>query len=66
MNMIGTALAVLTAGAAAAPTYIRAGRLIAVPGQPPRGPSTIVVDHGRIVAVTDGQIAVAPGQGHRP
>ncbi len=60
--LTGTALAVLmAAGAAAAPTYIRAGRLIAVPGQPPRGPTTIVVDNGRIVAVTDDQIKVEPG-----
>jgi imidazolonepropionase-like amidohydrolase len=35
-------------------TWIHAGRLIAVPGQPPRGASTIVVQDGRIVAVHDG------------
>ena len=45
----------------AAPTYIHAGRLIAIPGQPPRGPSTIVVDNGRIVSVTDGLARVEPG-----
>ncbi|HEU4498786.1 MAG TPA: amidohydrolase family protein, partial [Sphingomicrobium sp.] len=60
--MIGTALAVLaTAGANAAPTYIHAGRLIAVPGQAVRGPSTIVVDQGRIVSVTDGYAPPAAG-----
>ena len=33
----------LTTAAIAAPTYIHAGRLMAVPGQAVRGPSTIVV-----------------------
>ena len=33
--------------ALAAPTYIHAGRVIAVPGQTPRGPTTIVVDEGK-------------------
>jgi imidazolonepropionase-like amidohydrolase len=60
--LTGAALAMLVAaGAEAAPTYIRAGKLIAVPGQPPRGPVTIIVDQGRIVAVTDDQIKVEPG-----
>jgi imidazolonepropionase-like amidohydrolase len=50
------------AGATAAPTYIHAGRLIAVPGQAVRGPSTVVVDQGRIVAVHDGHVSPAePG-----
>lgn len=40
--------------ALAAPTYIHAGRVIAVPGQTPRGATTIVVDEGKIVAVQDG------------
>lgn len=38
----------------AAPVTIHAGRLLAVPGQPVRGPSTIIVDNGRIVSVTAG------------
>ena len=42
------------AGSLAAPAYIHAGRLIDVPGKPVRGASTIVVDQGRIVSVTDG------------
>ena len=45
----------------AAPTYIHAGRLIAVPGQAPLGPSTIVVDQGRIVAVEPGHVAPPAG-----
>jgi imidazolonepropionase-like amidohydrolase len=56
--LTGAALAVLAAaGAGAAPTYIHAGRLIAVPGQAVRGPSTIVVDNGRIISVQDGHVA---------
>jgi imidazolonepropionase-like amidohydrolase len=45
--------------AGAAPTYIHAGRLIAIPGKPVRGPSTITVDGGRIVSVQDGFVAPA-------
>ncbi len=60
--LIGAALAVLAAGSAeGAPTYIHAGRLIDVPGKPARGPSTIVVDNGRIISVTDGLTRVEPG-----
>ena len=58
----GAALAVLmAASSAAAPTYIHAGRLIDVPGKSVRGPSTIVVDNGRIVSVTDGLTRIEPG-----
>jgi imidazolonepropionase-like amidohydrolase len=59
----GAAIAALAAaGATAAPTYIHAGRLIAVPGQAVRGPSTVVVDQGRIIAVQDGYVSPAePG-----
>ena len=60
--MSGAALAALIAGgAAAAPTYIHAGRLIDVPGKPARGPSTIVVDNGRIVSVSEGLARIEPG-----
>ena len=62
MKLTMTAALLATAGvAAAAPTYIHAGRLIAVPGQAPRGASTIVVDGGRIVAVRDGHVAPPTG-----
>jgi imidazolonepropionase-like amidohydrolase len=44
----------LPSAASAAPVTIHAGRLMAIPGQPVRGPSTIVVDNGRIVSVTAG------------
>ena len=53
--MIGAAVAAsMAAGAQAAPTYIHAGRLIAVPGQAVQGPATIIVDGGRIQAVQAG------------
>ncbi|MDP3907032.1 amidohydrolase family protein [Novosphingobium sp.] len=57
------ALAALLSGtsALAAPTYIHAGRLIAVPGQTPRGATTIVVDEGKIVAVQDGYTPAPAG-----
>ena len=51
---IAAALASSAAAAIAAPTYIHAGRLIAVPGKAPLGPSTVIVDNGRIVEVRDG------------
>ena len=64
--MIGKYLAAVVvvasaSAATAAPTYIHAGRLMAVPGQAVRGPSTIVVDNGRIVSVTSGLTRVEPG-----
>ena len=57
MTLVGVAASSIDA----APTYIRAGRLIAVPGKPPLGPSTIIVDNGRIVLVTQDQIRIEPG-----
>lgn len=47
--------------ALAAPTYIHAGTLIAVPGQAPRGASTVVVDNGVIVSVQDGFVPAPAG-----
>jgi len=62
ITLLAAAIAASTTSAAlAVPTYIHAGRLIAVPGQPVRGPSTIVVDNGRIVSVTDGLTRLEPG-----
>jgi imidazolonepropionase-like amidohydrolase len=62
ITLLAAAIAACTSTAAlAAQTYIHAGRLIAVPGQPVRGPSTIVVDNGRIVSVTDGLTRLEPG-----
>lgn len=42
-------------------TWIHAGRVIAVPGQAPRGPLTIVVEDGRIVSVLDGFVPAPAG-----
>ena len=65
MRTIAIAVAFAAAAAASpapsAPTYIHAGQLIAVPGQPVRGPSTIQVDNGRIVSVVDGLTRLEPG-----
>ncbi len=47
--------------AAANLTYIHAGRVIAIPGQPPRGTTTIVIEDGRIKAVLDGHAEVPTG-----
>ncbi|HEX4849068.1 MAG TPA: amidohydrolase family protein, partial [Novosphingobium sp.] len=44
-----------------AQTWIHAGRVIAVPGQAPRGASTIVVADGRIVAIHDGYLPAPAG-----
>jgi imidazolonepropionase-like amidohydrolase len=42
-------------------TVIHAGRLLAEPGQPPRGASSIRIEDGRIVAIADGHVAPPPG-----
>ena len=56
--LAATAVLALPAAAQTAPqTWIHAGKLIDRPGKPPRGPSTIVVENGRIVAVRDGIVA---------
>jgi len=56
------ALASGAPAALAAPTYIHAGRVIAVPGKAPLGPSTIIVDNGRIVDVRDGHVPAPAGE----
>jgi imidazolonepropionase-like amidohydrolase len=61
LGALAAALAATSSAALAAPTYIHAGRLIAVPGQPPLGASTIVVDNGRIVSVQQGHAAPPAG-----
>ena len=57
----GVSAMVLASTTVAAPVYIHAGRLMAVPGQAVRGPSTIVVDGGRIMSVQDGLLAPPAG-----
>jgi len=59
--LFAAALATASSAALAAPTYIHAGRVIAVPGKAPLGPSTIVVDQGRIISVQQGHAAPPAG-----
>lgn len=42
-------------------TWIHAGRVIAIPGQAPRGATTIVVQDGRIAAMHDGFVPAPAG-----
>lgn len=60
-GMSALATVMLAGIASAAPTYIHAGRLMDVPGKAVRGPSTIIVDNGRIVSVSDGYLPAAAG-----
>ena len=61
MRLILTAVAALLATSAAhAETFaIQAGRLIVDAAKPTRGPSTVIVDNGRIVRIDDGATAPA-------
>ena len=64
--LAAVAAALLSGGAAAQPaspetTYIHAGRLLDRPGQPPRGPSTIVISGGRIAEVLGGHVPAPQG-----
>ncbi len=56
-------VALLCSGAASAAeaVYIHAGRLLDQPGQPPRGPATIIVRDGKIAEVRDGLVAPESG-----
>ena len=58
---VAAALASSASAAIAAPTYIHAGRLIAVPGKTVSGPSTIIVDNGRILEVRPGHVPAPAG-----
>src|SRR4030095_13815708 len=59
--LVAAALLSSASAAIAAPIYIHAGRLIAVLGKAPLGPSTIIVDNGRIVEVRDGHVPPPAG-----
>lgn len=59
-----TALALTPAALAAQAiptTYIHAGRLLDRPGEPPRGPSTLIVREGKVAEVRDGHVAPEAG-----
>jgi imidazolonepropionase-like amidohydrolase len=51
---LSLALAFLASTATAEVTLIHAGQLLAVPGKPPSGNSTIIVEDGRITGVQEG------------
>ena len=53
--------AALAQAAPTATTYIHAGRVIAIPGQAPRGATTIVVEAGRITGMRDGYVPAPDG-----
>ena len=60
MRQILIAVAILASTTAHAETFaIQAGRLIVDASQPARGPSTVIVDNGRIVRIDDGATAPA-------
>jgi imidazolonepropionase-like amidohydrolase len=61
LAFVAAALAAASSAALAAPVYLHAGRLIAVPGRPALGPSTIIVDNGRILEVRPGHVAPPAG-----
>ena len=52
--ILTAALLLASTPLAAETTYIHAGRLLADPAQPPRGPSTIIIRDGKIAEVRDG------------
>lgn len=59
--LMGMVLSGSAAAQAPTRTFIHAGQLLAEPGKPVRGPSTIVVEGGRIVAISDGFQPADPG-----
>jgi imidazolonepropionase-like amidohydrolase len=62
LSRLGLIAALLLGSPAAAETiYIHAGRLLDVPGKAPRGPSTIVVEDGRIKSVQAGHAPAPAG-----
>ncbi|WP_428631636.1 amidohydrolase family protein [Sphingopyxis sp.] len=61
LALAASLLAVPLAAQAPARAVIHAGHLLAEPGKPVRGASTIVVENGRIVAVTEGYQPAEPG-----
>ena len=61
LALVGAALATPLAAQAPARTVIHAGQLLAEPGKPARGASTIIVENGRIIALADGYQPAEPG-----
>src|SRR3546814_3626425 len=61
LALFGAAIATPLAAQAPARTVIHAGQLLAEPGKPARGASTIIVEGGRIVSIADGYQPAEPG-----
>ena len=66
ITKFAASLAVLAATTASAQapsrtTYVHAGRLLAEPGEAPRGPSTVIVRDGKVAEVRDGHVAPEAG-----
>ena len=61
LALAGAMLAMPLAAQAPARTVIHAGKLLAEPGKPVRGASTIIVEGGKIVSISDGFQAPEPG-----
>ena len=60
LKSIAAAVALVAAAAASAQTYaVQAGRLIVDASKAPLGPSTVIVENGRIASVQDGFVAPA-------
>ncbi|MFC5577891.1 amidohydrolase family protein [Lysobacter niabensis] len=59
----GTAAAVEPASAEGSWTLVQAGSLLDRPGQAPRGPSTVLVRDGRVVAVREGHVGANAFEG---
>lgn len=55
-SAVGVVALILSSASVAQTTVIHAGRLLDRPGQPPKGPSSIVIENGRIARVESGFI----------
>lgn len=61
LALVGAMLAMPLAAQAPARIFIHAGKLLAEPGKPVRGASTILVEGDKIVSISDGFQAPEPG-----
>lgn len=59
--LLSATLVAASSAAFASPVYIYADRIIAIPGKPPLGPSTIIVENGRIRDVRAGHVPAVAG-----
>ena len=59
--LIATAAAGQAQTPAQSVTYIHAGRLLAEPGEAPRGPTTVIVRDGKVAELRAGHVAPEPG-----